>query len=135
VLVEMTEKQWQSQVIELARMLGWERIYHTFNSRRSQSGFPDLFVVRDRAIAAELKRRGNRPTRDQVAWLNAFAAADFEVYLWFEDDLDEIATVLGKRWKFEKTIDGQRILRSELTSYMPQSLWVAGKGRADEARA
>jgi len=118
----------------LAPMLGWrpDLTYHTLRSKGSQSGFPDRVLVRDRIIFAELKREQGTPTETQREWLNALASAGAEVYLWRPSDLDEIATILGKRWTFEKGIDGQRLLRTELVSYAPQSLWLPGVGRVDE---
>jgi hypothetical protein len=136
---EMLEREWDAMLFAgqkgLAPLLGWRLCYHTLRSKGSQSGFPDRVLVRDRIIYAELKREKSKPTETQREWLDGLAGAGAEVYLWRPGDLDEIATILGKRWKFEKTIDGQRILHSELTSYAPQSLWLAGRGRVDEATA
>lgn len=131
ILAELTEKEWAAQVVELAQLLGWSR-YHTYRSTKSPAGWPDEALVRDRLVLAELKRQDGRLSTRQIDWLNKLAAADVEVYLWKPDDLDEIATVLDKRWKFEKALDGRRILKSELTSYAPRSLWVSGVGRVDE---
>jgi len=36
-----TEKQFAQQVVDLARLLGWQ-VYRTWLSVRSQAGFPDL---------------------------------------------------------------------------------------------
>lgn len=135
ILDELTEKEWQAQVKELATLLGFRRAYHTFDSRRSQSGFPDLVLVRDRVIYAELKRSTGKPSQAQKEWLDGLSAAGAEVYLWRPADLDELATILSKRWTFETTIDGRRILKSELEAYAPRSLWVAGVGRVDEGQA
>lgn len=139
IIDALLEKEWDALLFNsqkgLAPMLGWRLVYHTLRSKGSQAGFPDRVLVRDRVIFAELKRDDGKPSPAQKEWLDGLAAAGAEAYLWRPADLNEIATILSKRWKFEKTIDGQRILRSELTSYMPQSLWVAGKGRADEATA
>ena len=41
----MTEKQFMAQVVELAKLKGW-LVYHTYDSRRSEPGFPDLCMVR-----------------------------------------------------------------------------------------
>lgn len=136
ILDAMLEKEWDALLFNsqkgLAPMLGWRLCYHTLRSKGSQSGFPDRVLVRDRVIFAELKRDQGKPSKAQKEWLDELASAGAEVYLWRPGDLDEIATVLSKRWKFEKTIDGRRLLRTELTSYAPQSLWVSGVGRVDE---
>ena len=90
------EKQVQSAILDIARLLGW-RVYHTFDSRKSEAGFPDLVLVRDRVIYAEIKRAGERPRPAQIDWLNALSRAGAEVYVWTEDDYDEIAAILSQR--------------------------------------
>ncbi len=70
----ITEAAFQSVVIELAEVYGW-RWYHTGDSRRSPSGFPDLLLLRDgRALAWELKTMRGRLRPDQRAWLAALDA-------------------------------------------------------------
>jgi hypothetical protein len=69
----VSEGAFQAKVIELATRLGW-RLYHTYDSRRSQPGFPDLIGVRgDRMVAIECKREGQKPTAEQWEWLRALA--------------------------------------------------------------
>jgi hypothetical protein len=92
----VSEKAWQAQVVELARMLGW-LVYHTFNSRRSQAGFPDLTLVRERVVFVELKAERGKPTAEQAHWLEALEAADAEVYLWKPSSLEEVGRVLSRR--------------------------------------
>lgn len=69
----MTERELQAAVIECARLLGW-RVYHTYDSRRSEPGFPDLFMVNGPSgmapIAAELKTEKGKVTDAQRAWLD-----------------------------------------------------------------
>ena len=50
----MTEKNFQGNVEQAARMLGW-RHYHTYRAKRSEEGFPDLVLARERIVWAELK--------------------------------------------------------------------------------
>lgn len=90
------EKQVQSAILDIARLLGW-RVYHTFDSRKSEAGFPDLVLVRDRVVYAEIKRAGERPRPSQVDWLNALERAGAEVYVWTEDDYDEAGAILSQR--------------------------------------
>lgn len=55
VFPKLTEKQWQEQVVQLAKLCGW-LVYHTWNSMHSAAGFPDLVLVRDtRIVFAEVK--------------------------------------------------------------------------------
>lgn len=74
----MSERHLQEAVVEMARLLGWMD-YHTFDSRRSQPGFPDLTLIHEggpgvphRIIVAELKSHVGRLTGDQIRWLRAF---------------------------------------------------------------
>lgn len=80
-------------MVDLATLLGW-RIYHTFDSRSSSAGFPDLVLLRERLIFAEVKKVGAQPRPDQVKWLDALVLADCETYLWTLDDLPEITEVM-----------------------------------------
>lgn len=78
----MTEKQLQGVVVQLARLNGW-LAYHTFDSRRSEPGFPDLVLVRGvRILYRELKTEKGRVTVPQQAWLDALAAAWADVAVW-----------------------------------------------------
>jgi hypothetical protein len=62
------------------------------------AGWPDLVLCKPpRLIFAELKREGEEPTADQIAWLDAFAAIEVvETYLWTtsEEDWQEIQEIL-----------------------------------------
>ena len=92
----ITEAQFQSQVVGLARATGW-RVYHTHDSRRSAAGFPDLTMVRGaRLVMAELKSEMGFATSAQRQWLDALGAVPgVESYLWKPDDLDEIGAILS----------------------------------------
>jgi hypothetical protein len=68
------EKDLQAGVIALAKLLGY-RVYHTFDSRRSEPGFPDLILIRGyRLVAIELKSTIGDLTEAQKEWLRAFDA-------------------------------------------------------------
>lgn len=78
----MSERELQASVIELAQLQGW-LTYHTFDSRRSAPGFPDVVAVRGfRLLAIELKSHRGQVTHDQRRWLNALAGAGTETYTW-----------------------------------------------------
>ena len=90
----MTEKDFQCQLIALVDMLGG-LAYHTYDSRRSAAGFPDLTIVtRDRrVIFSELKVGKRQPTDDQWAWLRALP--DHSTYLWrAHTDWDDAARII-----------------------------------------
>lgn len=69
----MREKQLMQNVIDMARLLGY-LVYHTFDSRRSEPGFPDIIAVGyDRLLAIECKREKEKPTPAQQNWLDELA--------------------------------------------------------------
>lgn len=111
MLPPITEREWQAQVVQLARLHGF--LVAHFRSvcvrRKNGSihwqtpveadgeGFPDLLCVRPgRILAAELKRDGGRITAEQRAWLRAFEAAGVPAYVWMPRDWDEVQEVLGQ---------------------------------------
>jgi hypothetical protein len=80
----MDWQQFTEAVIGVAQALGW-RVAHFRPARTAKGwrtavsgdgkGFPDLLLARgDRLIVAELKTGRGRLTREQRAWLDAFAA-------------------------------------------------------------
>ena len=102
----VSERDFQRQIIELARLCGW-RIHHTraaMNRRgrwsapiQGDAGFPDLVLVRNGAcIFAELKRVGAKVTALQQQWLDALAEISFsvEVYVWRPTDWRAIEDTL-----------------------------------------
>lgn len=96
-LADILEKDWQRQVRELADKLGYRRAYHTFDSRRSDTGFPDLVLVsaqRGRIVYLELKREKGRLTASQAEWIRDLAAAGAEVYVARPRNLQDLADVL-----------------------------------------
>ena len=92
---EDSESRFQSNVIALAKLCGW-RHYHTWNSRRSEPGFPDLCMVRgERLVFAELKRAGEKPTAEQEAWLGELRRVPgVEALLWRPEDWPAIEKTL-----------------------------------------
>lgn len=101
VLPPISEKEFQAQVIELARLFGF-RVYHTFDSRRSAKGFPDLVLVhpRDhdkgfaRVIFAELKSERGKLSGEQKEWIALLRQTILEVYIWRPSDWPKIQTIL-----------------------------------------
>ena len=65
----MSEADLQSAIVQAADLFGW-RWYHTHDSRRSPSGWPDLVLVRDgQMIAFELKSDRGRVSAEQRIWI------------------------------------------------------------------
>lgn len=95
----MNEAEFQRAVLQIALMYAW-RAYHTFDSRRSAAGFPDLVLVRPpRLIFAELKQDGKNPTIAQSQWLDdlrGIHGANVEVYVWRPADLDALPAIFKR---------------------------------------
>lgn len=93
-LADLTEEQFLSEVLRLARRLGWHA-YHTRDSRKSAAGFPDcVFARAPRLFVAELKVGDNQPTAAQLTWLEQFQAASIPAYVWRPTDWQEIERTL-----------------------------------------
>lgn len=95
----ITEREFQQQILDLAKMLKWMG-YFTWSSRHSPAGFPDLILLKDRVmVVAELKAKDARGkigqlTPEQYEWLEAFMEITPFVYLWYPEDIEEIAKCL-----------------------------------------
>lgn len=79
--LSVSEAKWQAQVVELLQLLGFELLYHTYDSRRSPAGFPDLVAIRFRPqtgrwtlLFVELKSERGVVRPSQVDWLAALEA-------------------------------------------------------------
>lgn len=68
ICAAMTEKAWQSHVLQIAAAYNWES-YHTYDSRRSQPGWPDLALCRPPVLwLPELKTEHGRVRPEQRFW-------------------------------------------------------------------
>lgn len=86
----MSEREFQSIVVELAQLHGYELAYHTHDSRRSTPGFPDLVLVstrRARVLFRELKTDKGRVSPDQHTWIDGLTAAGADAGVWRPADL------------------------------------------------
>jgi len=99
-LADILEADWQRQVVQVARMVGFNEIYHTFNSRKSAHGFPDLILLRERLIALELKREKTGLTDPQRQWIRALTKAGVEVYIARPRHLEQLGLILAARTVF-----------------------------------
>ena len=83
-----SESEFQGRVIALAYAKGW-RIYHTYDSRRSVAGFPDLLMLHPThgQIVAECKTATGKLTPQQANWLLAFEQAGQKAAIWRPADL------------------------------------------------
>ena len=89
--IPISEKHWQDDVVEIATLFGW-RCYHTYDSRRSHPGFPDLILCRPpRLLAVELKSERGRITPTQQAWLNDLdQCTEIRTHVWRPSDRDQV---------------------------------------------
>lgn len=94
----VSEKEWQQQVRELLRLNGWQS-YHTFDSRRSDPGWPDIVALHPRTgdlFVAELKSEYASATPEQLAWLEWFGACGIDAYLFKPSMIDEVIARVSK---------------------------------------
>ncbi len=74
-----TEREFQTEVIARACENDWGFQYHTFDSRRSSRGFPDLVLCRPlthQVLFVELKTMRGRLSPAQIGWIEALSAAE-----------------------------------------------------------
>jgi hypothetical protein len=83
----VTERQLMEWTVEAARTFDW-LAYHTFDSRRSARGFPDLVLARERRlIFAELKSARGRLTPEQARWLEVLSGVEIVTpEVWYPTD-------------------------------------------------
>ena len=96
MLGAISERQFQAQIVGLAELRGW-LVYHTWNSRHSTAGFPDLVLVREYVIFAEIKTEKGKLTAEQEAWIEAIQKAqnyNLRAYVWKPSDWEQIVRVL-----------------------------------------
>jgi len=100
------ENEWSRDVIRLAQTLGWRAAHfrpamtkHGWKTAVAGdgAGFPDLCLVRDRIVFAELKNEIRELDEQQLEWIAALQVAGVEAYVWRPQDLDEIMRVLVER--------------------------------------
>ena len=95
----VSERAWQSAVVRLLRQHSYAYVYHTWDSRRSPSGFPDLVAVHEQPgrdlLALELKTDVGQVTPAQQAWLTALGQCTGVVSeVWRPQDMDAIVAQL-----------------------------------------
>jgi hypothetical protein len=85
-----TEKQLMQAIIDAARTLGY-LCYHTFDSRRSAPGFPDLVLCgRGRLLFIEVKGPRGRFRAGQQEWLQRLIDIGVEAYVVTPADYDAL---------------------------------------------
>jgi hypothetical protein len=84
-------RELQRAIIDLAQRLGWrvatfppvatERGWRT-PAGANGKGWPDMVLVRDRVIVAEVKGDSDRLRPEQREWLSAFRMAGVPAHVW-----------------------------------------------------
>ena len=100
----------QAAIVERARLEGWA-VAHFRPARTAKGyrtpvaydgkGYPDLTLVRDRVVFAEVKGDGDSLRLEQQAWLELLELAGAEVYvwtpaLWLAGSIDEVLRRRGR---------------------------------------
>ena len=94
---EKSEAQFQSEVLRIADMVGWSKRYHTYNSRRSEAGFPDLVICNPDAgytIFVEMKTNRGTLTAAQWDWLDVLRRTGQFALVWRPDMMSYICDFL-----------------------------------------
>jgi hypothetical protein len=103
----ITEKAWQSYVIDLAKYNGWH-VFHALpvkNERgawrtatQGDNGFPDLVLAHPTrgTIFAELKSTTGRLSKDQIAWIQVLYNSGANVHVWRPADRERVTEILTK---------------------------------------
>jgi hypothetical protein len=104
-----SEEEFQAQVVEFARLLGWRvasfrrvrvqdrggAVHYETPVGADGAGWPDLCAVRrERLIFIELKIGKNRTTLEQERWLLLLEAAGVEAHVWRPEQWSEIEAAL-----------------------------------------
>ena len=94
----LSEQDFMTQVIDLAHLYHW-LVYHTYDSRRSAPGYPDLTFchpTRCQYFLAELKAEKGRLSPAQQRWIDALHAAGIECHVWRPSNFDAVLARLAQ---------------------------------------
>jgi hypothetical protein len=101
----VTERDFSKQIVTIAHEYGWMVAhFHQLQGRKGiwitpaaadGKGFPDIVLVRERLIFAELKVGYNPLRVDQQRWLDALLGTGAEAYVWKPKDIDQIEEILA----------------------------------------
>jgi hypothetical protein len=102
----VTEEDWQTQVVHLARVFGWEHLHvrrsigkgKRWTTSTNVVGWPDLFLWHHRHgfAAIELKVGRNKPTAEQLAVLATLAAAGAATMVAYPADFERVRALLER---------------------------------------
>jgi VRR-NUC domain-containing protein len=93
----LSEKQFQEQVLQLAKWCGWWA-FHPYDSRRSEPGWPDLALLRPpELLLVELKSEQGKLTDEQATVLDLLQRCGLYARVWRPTDWEEIERKLARR--------------------------------------
>ena len=104
-------KVFEEKIVALAQALGWHvahfrnvlvqrkdgSTFYATPAAANGKGFPDLVIVRDRVIFAELKSGSGRLSPEQKQWREWLEESGSEYYVWTDRDVTEIKRLLSRR--------------------------------------
>lgn len=93
-LPPISEKQFQAQVVKLAKLRQWT-VWHCVMPKRSAAGLPDLILLRERTLWFELKSQRGRLRPEQIVFIERLREAGQEVYVLKPSDWDEVERLLA----------------------------------------
>lgn len=103
----MTHDEWQDQVVDLARILGWKHLHvrksigkgRKWTTTTNRVGWPDLFLWHPRHgfVAIELKVGRDKATPEQLEVLGELVTAGAVVAVAYPEDLDSVKAILCGR--------------------------------------
>lgn len=93
----MSEKQWQSFIVQFATLNGWWH-HHEFDSRRSTEGWPDLTLIRaPELLFVECKTHNGKVTAEQGRVHELLEACNQEIHVWRPQHEPEVIARLKRR--------------------------------------
>lgn len=103
---KLTHTEWQSQVVKLAGMLGWQHLHVRRAIGRGKRwvtatnliGWPDLFLFAPGRgfVAIELKVPPDKATVEQLGILSSLELAGARTLVAYPDDLEAVRDLLSR---------------------------------------
>ena len=93
----LTEAQWQQRVVDYAHRCGWWVLHHPDSRRATAAGWPDLALLRERLVLAELKSPRGVLRPEQADVLARLDRAGVETHVWRPVDWPQVMRILGRQ--------------------------------------
>lgn len=101
---------WQEEVTNEFKRCGWGHVYHTWNSRNSPKGFPDVVICgASRVIAIELKVGNNKPSDEQIGWLKAFKFSGALTFAFWPRHREVVRLIASGKWGVNALVETGRL--------------------------